>query len=112
VHIRLTDVVPKQLDTVPIVARRIVGADDSEHLSMTHMEIDGDHPQRSSDTTDFLYWVLSGEGWFEVADEPRFEVKAGEAVLMRTGVRYRYGGKMEFLNFQAPPFRSTTPPKS
>lgn len=105
-RIRLSELPAIPLGNVPINVRRVISRDQSDKVSVTWMQIDGAHHRTSMGDRDVVYGILSGTGWFQIADDPRVEVETGDFVFVATGREFEYGGTMEYLTIQSPPFPS------
>lgn len=92
------------LRTPTLLARKLVSAEDSTRLSVTHMTIDGAHPRVSMEQGDVVYFVIEGDGWFRVGDGAAEQVSSNDTVLVPAGTPFEYGGALRYLNIQSPPF--------
>jgi mannose-6-phosphate isomerase-like protein (cupin superfamily) len=54
--------------------------------------------------SDFVYYILEGNGFFEVNNE-REECSAGDLVVIPAGSRFAYKGKFKMLLVNTPPWR-------
>ena len=71
-------------------------------LAASWVQIAGDHGPMRSETTTRLYYIISGRGWFEIGDDPRAEVSAGDAALVEPGVSFVFGGHFSYLLVTTP----------
>jgi hypothetical protein len=103
--VRVADIPDFELTGIPIRVRRLVSGDDSKHLSISSMTINGEHPRMRMAESDVVYYAISGEGWFELGDAPRASWSGGEFVLVPSDTEYAYGGdNLVYLNIQGPAF--------
>jgi len=75
-------------------------------LSVTWVRIAGTHRRLRTDASTRLYYVVEGDGWFELAEEPRFEIRTGDVVVVPRGVPYAIGGELTYLVVNGPAFRA------
>lgn len=54
--------------------------------------------------SDRVYYVLSGDGEFQVGDNPAETASEGDLVYIPKGVPYVFGGTMTYLVMNAPAF--------
>jgi mannose-6-phosphate isomerase-like protein (cupin superfamily) len=85
-----------------LVMRKLVSGDD---LSVTWVRIEGTHRPLRTDASTRLYYVVEGDGWFELGEEPRFELRTGDVVVVPRGTPYSLGGTLTYLVINAPAFR-------
>lgn len=86
------------------LVRRDVHGDD---LSITWAQLDGEHPRLSTSASTRAYYILDGEGTFELGDETPIGVGAHDVIVVPPGVIYGYRGKMTLLIINAPAFAPT-----
>ena len=84
-----------------LVMRKLVEGGD---LSATWVRIAGEHRPLRTDSSTRLYHVVEGGGWFSLGDE-RFEITAGDLVVVPRGTPYALGGELIYLVLNAPAFR-------
>ena len=85
-----------------LVMRPLVAGGD---VSMTWVRIDGTHRRLRTDSSTRVYYVVDGAGWFELGDEPRFDIRTGDVVLVPRGTPYALGGELTYLVINGPAFR-------
>jgi len=85
-----------------LVMKKLVSGGD---LSVTWVRIDGAHRRLRTDASTRLYYVVDGDGWFELGDEPQFELRAGDVVVVPRGTPYALGGTLTYLVINGPAFR-------
>lgn len=89
-----------------LVMRKLVDvATGGGDLSVTLVRIDGSHRTLRTDASTRLYYVVEGAGWFELGDEPRFDIRSGDVVVVPRGTRYALGGELTYLVVNGPAFR-------
>jgi mannose-6-phosphate isomerase-like protein (cupin superfamily) len=89
----------------PLVMKRLIHREHSPGLSVTWIRIWGDHRRMRTDEADRAYYVIEGDGAFQVGDEPEAAVGPGDAVLIPKGVAYSFSGHMTYLVMNGPAFR-------
>jgi mannose-6-phosphate isomerase-like protein (cupin superfamily) len=102
VLIRPADVPDVPEPSNDLVMRPLVAEDD---VSATWVRIDGTHRRLRTDRSTRLYIVLDGDGWFELGDDPRFELRAADVVVVPRGVPYAIGGGLTYVVVNGPGFR-------
>jgi len=85
-----------------LVMKKLVSGGD---LSVTWVRIDGAHRRLRTDASTRLYYVVDGDGWFVLGDEPQFEVRTGDVVVVPRGTPYALGGTLTYLVINGPAFR-------
>ena len=90
-----------------LVMRKLVdaAAGGGGDLSVTLVRIGGRHRPLRTDASTRLYYVVQGEGWFELGEEPRIEIRTGDVVVVPRGVPYGLGGRLTYLVVNGPAFR-------
>ena len=89
-----------------LVMRKLVdAAAGGGDLSVTWVRIDGRHRPLRTDASTRLYYVVQGEGWFELGAEPRVEIRTGDVVVVPRGTAYALGGALTYLGINGPAFR-------
>jgi len=74
-------------------------------LSLTWVRVDGTHRRLRTDASTRLYYIVGGEGWFELGDEPRLELRPADVVVVPRGTPYALGGSLTYLVINGPGFR-------
>lgn len=54
--------------------------------------------------SDFVYYILEGEGYFEIEDEKQ-KCSKGDLVVIPAGAKFTYKGKLKMLLCVTPPWR-------
>jgi mannose-6-phosphate isomerase-like protein (cupin superfamily) len=54
--------------------------------------------------SDFIYYVIEGSGWFEI-DGTKEGCSKGDLVVIPTGCRFTYQGRLTLLLIDTPPWR-------
>lgn len=89
-----------------LVMRKLVdAAAGGGDLSVTWVRIDGRHRPLRTDASTRLYHVVEGDGWFELGDEPRVEIRPGDVVVVPRGTPYALGGVLTYLVINGPAYR-------
>jgi mannose-6-phosphate isomerase-like protein (cupin superfamily) len=89
-----------------LVMRKLVdAATGGGDVSVTWVRIDGTHRRLRTDASTRLYYVVEGDGWFELGDEPRFEIRTGDVVVVPRRLPYALGGRLTYLVINGPAFR-------
>jgi mannose-6-phosphate isomerase-like protein (cupin superfamily) len=106
VLIRSADVPEIDEPSNDLVMRRLVdAATGGGDLSVTWVRISGSHRPLRTDASTRLYYVLDGGGWFSLGDDPRFDIAAGDTVVVPRGTAYALGGELTYLVVNGPAFR-------
>jgi len=102
--IKLKDV-PEIRGGYPLVMKKIVGRDEhSKDISVTWVKIWGHHKKMVCHISDRPYYIIDGEGEFQVGDDEPFKVAAGDFVFIPRGVPYVFDGHMTYLVMNGPAF--------
>lgn len=90
----------------PLVMKQAISrAIHGEGISVTWVEIWGHHKKMSCDLSDRAYYIISGEGRFQVGDEAEWgAVSGGDFVFIPKGVPYVFEGHMTYLVMNGPAF--------
>jgi mannose-6-phosphate isomerase-like protein (cupin superfamily) len=103
--IKAQDVPEIKVEGQPLTVKRIVSRDQhSEDISVTWVQVVGHHNRVVSDVTDRVYYIVEGEGEFQVADQPPGKVAAGDYVFIPKGTPYELDGHMTYLVMMGPAF--------
>lgn len=86
-----------------IQMRNYITKDMSSSLSLTVGMLDGLYPETASETNDRAFFVVEGEGTFQVGDES-CQVGPDDAVYVPKGTPYSIKGKMKLVIVNSPPF--------
>jgi mannose-6-phosphate isomerase-like protein (cupin superfamily) len=104
-RIRLQDLDEIREEGYPLVMKTVVNrSEHSKDISITWVEIWGHHQRMVCDVSDRPYYIIEGEGVFQLADGEPFEVTAGDFVYIPRGVPYEFSGDMTYLVMNGPAF--------
>jgi mannose-6-phosphate isomerase-like protein (cupin superfamily) len=94
----------------PLRLARVLNIDEhSEHLSLTYVEIWGHHDRVVNQISDRAYYVIDGEGRFQVGDAAPVEaVGAGDFVYIPRGVPYEFEATMRYVVVNGPAYRTAS----
>jgi mannose-6-phosphate isomerase-like protein (cupin superfamily) len=107
VLVRLADVPEIEEPSNDLVLRRLVDAETGEgNLSVTWVRLAGRHRRLRTDRSTRLYYVIEGEGWFVLGEEPAVAVRTADIVLVPRGMQYELGGQLTYLVVNGPGFVS------
>ncbi len=89
-----------------LVMKHVVDRDRHSHdLSVTWVRIDGRHRRLASTTGDRVYYVIEGEGRFQVGDDaPWVNAGAGDLVFIPKDAPYELEGRLVYLVINGPAF--------
>jgi mannose-6-phosphate isomerase-like protein (cupin superfamily) len=76
----------------------------SSDISVTWVKIWGHHKKMVCHTSDRAYYIIEGEGEFQVGDEPPGQVHSGDFVFIPRSVPYVFDGQMTYLVMNGPAF--------
>jgi hypothetical protein len=76
----------------------------SPDISVTWVKIWGHHKKMVCDISDRAYYIIDGEGEFQVGDEEPGKVQAGDMVFIPKAVPYVFDGHMTYLVMNGPAF--------
>jgi len=103
--IRLKDVPEIKGQTSPLVMKQIIHRDEhSQDISVTWVQIWGRHKRMVCDISDRPYYIIEGDGEFQVGDDEPVKVTAGDFVFIPRGVPYEFEGQMTYLVMNGPAF--------
>jgi ethanolamine utilization protein EutQ (cupin superfamily) len=89
----------------PVVMKPVITRDQhSEYISITWAKIDGYHKRMSCGISDRPYYIIDGEGEFQVGDDESVKVQSGDFVFIPKGVAYSFSGDMTYLVMNGPAF--------
>lgn len=89
----------------PLGMRRLVDRErHCENLSVNWIQIWGTHRRTGSDRSTRLYYILSGNGWFQIGAQTSEDVRTGDLAVIPRGVPYSFGGYMTYLLVNQPAF--------
>ena len=97
-------------DGRPLMLKRVVNIDEhSDDISVTWVRIWGHHDRVVNHISDRVYYVIDGEGRFQVGDDTPIEtVRAGEFVLIPKDVPYEFEGEMRYIVMNGPAYRTAS----
>ena len=94
----------------PLNLARVINIDEhSEIISLTYVDIWGHHDRVVNDISDRVYYIIEGEGRFQVGDEAPIElVGAGDFVYIPRGIPYEFDGTMRYIVVNGPAYRTAS----
>jgi mannose-6-phosphate isomerase-like protein (cupin superfamily) len=91
----------------PLALKRVINIDEhTPQISVTWVRIWGHHERVVNETSDRVYYIVSGSAHFQVGDRPIESVSAGDFVFIPHGVGYEFEGEMEYIVMNGPAFRT------
>jgi mannose-6-phosphate isomerase-like protein (cupin superfamily) len=103
--IRLTDRPEIREEGYPLVMKTAINrAEHSQDISITWVRIWGHHKRMVCDLSDRPYYIIEGEGTFQVGEGEPFAVVGGDLVYIPRGVPYEFSGQMAYLVMNGPAF--------
>jgi mannose-6-phosphate isomerase-like protein (cupin superfamily) len=103
--IRLADLPELREEGYPLVMKTAISrTEHSKDISITWVKIWGHHQRMACDISDRPYYIIEGEGLFQLGDDEPFEVRGGDFVYIPRGVPYEYTGHMTLLVMNGPAF--------
>jgi mannose-6-phosphate isomerase-like protein (cupin superfamily) len=91
----------------PLVMKKVINRDEhSKDISITWVQIWGHHQRMVCDISDRPYYIIEGEGVFQLGDGESFKVSGGDFVYIPRGVPYEFEGHMTYLVMNGPAFLS------
>ena len=88
-----------------VVMRPLVRGDPhGGDVSLTWVRLDGRHRRLRTDRSTRVYYVLDGAGTFSISDQPPFEVRSGDAVVVPRATPYAFEGALTYLVVNGPAF--------
>lgn len=89
----------------PLVMKTVINrAKHSEDISITWVKIWGHHQRMVCDISDRPYYIIEGEGVFQLGEGEPFDVREGDFVYIPRGVPYEFSGHMTYLVMNGPAF--------
>ncbi|MEO2241192.1 MAG: cupin domain-containing protein [Euryarchaeota archaeon] len=85
------------------VCGRVLELYSDERLSLAEVEVDGDGEEHYHERITEVYYVLEGTGRVHLNGRP-VDVRPGDVVVVRPGVRHKVEGRMRLLVACSPPF--------
>jgi mannose-6-phosphate isomerase-like protein (cupin superfamily) len=93
----------------PLALKRVVNIDEhGDGISVTWVRIWGHHDRVVNHISDRVYYVVEGEGRFQVGDGPVEAVAAGEFVFIPRDVPYEFEGDMRYIVMNGPAYRTAS----
>jgi mannose-6-phosphate isomerase-like protein (cupin superfamily) len=104
--IRQGEIVEEPLGEKPVSVKALLTREThTETISVSQVRMDGRCCQRMTcNLSDRVYYLLNGEGEFQVGDAPAGTVGQGDLVFIPRGVSYSFSGHMTYLVINAPAF--------
>ena len=91
----------------PFVMKKVIHRDDqSNDISITWVKIWGHHKKLVCHVSDRAYYIIEGEGEFNVDGYPPGKVNKGDHVFIPKGVPYDFDGHMTYLVINGPAFQA------
>jgi mannose-6-phosphate isomerase-like protein (cupin superfamily) len=105
VIVRLQDVPDITEEGYPLVMKKIFyRGQHSDNISVTWVKLWGHHKKMVCHASDRAYYIIDGEGEFQVGDDPSGKVSGGDFVFIPRGVPYVFDGHMTYLVMNGPAF--------
>jgi mannose-6-phosphate isomerase-like protein (cupin superfamily) len=105
VKIRTAELPEIREEGYPLVMKTVINRrDHSEDISITWVNIWGHHQRMVCDVSDRPYYIVEGEGVFQLGDDEPFDVASGDFVYIPRGVPYEFSGHMTYLVMNGPAF--------
>lgn len=86
-----------------IKVKQLLNQEDVPNMSLAVVKIDGINKKIINHSSDALYYVLEGNGTFNVNDE-EMNLEKGDLIFIPKGSAYFDKGKMTLLSFNNPRF--------
>jgi mannose-6-phosphate isomerase-like protein (cupin superfamily) len=104
--IRQREIAEEPLGEKPVSVKALLTREaHTESISVTQVRMDGRCCQRMTcKLSDRVYYLLSGEGEFQVGDAPTGTVGSGDLVFIPKGVSYSFSGHMTYVVVNVPAF--------
>ena len=104
-HFRLADLPDIRTPGRELALKRVITREQhSELLSVTWANVWGRHERVVCDSSDRAYYISSGQGVFDFADERSGPVRAGDVVSVPRGTPYWYQGDLTLLSINGPAY--------
>jgi mannose-6-phosphate isomerase-like protein (cupin superfamily) len=89
----------------PLVMKKVFfRGQHSDDISITWVKLWGHHKKMVCHASDRAYYIIDGEGEFQVGDDPPGQVSGGDFVFIARGVPYVFEGHMTYLVMNGPAF--------
>lgn len=94
----------------PLVLKRVINIDEhTADISVTWVRIWGHHDRVVNAISDRVYYIIDGDGRFQVGDGAPIEaVSAGDFVLIPKNVPYEFDGNMRYVVMNGPAYRTAS----
>jgi mannose-6-phosphate isomerase-like protein (cupin superfamily) len=103
--IQLNDVPDVTAEGYPLVMKKVITREThTPDISITWVKIWGHHRRMVCDISDRPYYIIEGNGEFQLGDDEPFAVTAGDFVFIPRGVPYEFSGDMTYLVMNGPAF--------
>lgn len=103
--IRLQDLPEITAEGYPLVMKTVIHRQaHTPDISVTWVKIWGHHKKMVCDVSDRVYYIIDGEGEFQVGDGETEVVAAGDFVYVPRSVPYVFDGHMTYLVMNGPAF--------
>jgi mannose-6-phosphate isomerase-like protein (cupin superfamily) len=104
--IRQGEIVEEALGEKPVWTKALLTREaHTEAISITQVRMAGRCCQQMTcDLSDRVYYLLSGQGEFQVGQTPHEVVREGDLVYIRKGEPYSFSGNMTYLVINVPAF--------
>jgi len=104
-RIRLNDLPEIREEGYPLAMKTAINRrEHSQDISITWVKIWGHHQRMVCDVSDRPYYIIEGEGVFQLGDGEPFPVAGGDFVYIPRGVAYEFSGHMTYLVMNGPAF--------
>jgi mannose-6-phosphate isomerase-like protein (cupin superfamily) len=102
-HVKFAETEMTELPEQSLRMKRLVNTTaHGPDLSVSWVEIWGNHRKMRTDRSTRVYYLLSGSATFQVGDGEPFEVAAGDAVVISRGTPYELTGNLTYLVINGP----------
>ena len=103
--VRFADQTPITENGHPLVMYRLLDrARHTDGLSVTWVQLWGEHSRMRTVASERIYVVVAGNGTFQVGDDPTEMVGPGDVVLVPRNIGYQFEGNFTYLVLNAPAF--------
>jgi mannose-6-phosphate isomerase-like protein (cupin superfamily) len=103
--VRLEDLPEITAEGYPLVMKTVINREaHSQEISVTWVKIWGHHKKMVCHASDRAYYIIDGEGEFQVGDGEPEVVAAGDFVFVPRSVPYVFDGHMTYLVMNGPAF--------
>ncbi|MFZ5916470.1 MAG: cupin domain-containing protein [Chloroflexota bacterium] len=103
--VRLQDLPEITAEAYPLVMKTVINRQvHTKDISVTWVKIWGHHKRMVCDASDRVYYIIDGQGEFQVGDDEPEPVVAGDFVYVPRSVPYVFDGHMTYLVMNGPAF--------